>query len=154
MNLTREPETVNWPESHYVFIEKIGPFQNTAPEAWNRVHKLVPEVSTNNKITGYMSLYKFKPEMTYRAGLALAAKPVHLPQGLAYELFEGGKYARFVLTGPYSDLPEACGIVFKVVEDKKMKTRDGAFYIENYANDPSKLDPGEQPVIQILIPTI
>jgi hypothetical protein len=58
------------------------------------------------------------------------------------------------LTGPYSDLPEACGIVFKTVEDKKIKTRHGAFYIENYVNDPTQPAPGEQPVIQILIPTL
>jgi DNA gyrase inhibitor GyrI len=154
MNLTKEPETVNWPETHYVFIEKIGPFQNTAPESWNSLHKLVPEILKNNKITGYTSLYKFKPAMTYRAGVSVAAKPTELPEGLAYEVFEGGKYAQFVLTGPYSDLPEACGIIFKAVEDKKMKTRDSAFYIENYVNDPTQLAPGEQPVIQILIPTI
>ena len=34
MNLSEEPEIVNWPESHYVFIEKVGPFMNTAPQAW------------------------------------------------------------------------------------------------------------------------
>jgi hypothetical protein len=38
---------------HYVFVEKIGPFQSTAPQAWKNLHQLVPE---NNKITGYMSL--------------------------------------------------------------------------------------------------
>ena len=108
----------------------------------------------NNKITGYTGLYKFKPAMTYRAGVSVADKPGDLPRGLAYELFEGGKYAQFVLTGPYSDLPEACGIVFKTVEDKKMKTRDGAFYIENYVNDPTQLVSGEQPIIQILIPIV
>jgi len=27
MNLTEVPETVTWPETHYVFVEKIGPFQ-------------------------------------------------------------------------------------------------------------------------------
>ena len=29
LNLTTKPETVTWPETHYVYIEKIGPFQNT-----------------------------------------------------------------------------------------------------------------------------
>ena len=27
MNLTEEPDIVIWPETHYVFLEKIGPFQ-------------------------------------------------------------------------------------------------------------------------------
>ena len=26
-NLTQVPDIVTWPETHYVFIEKIGPFQ-------------------------------------------------------------------------------------------------------------------------------
>ena len=28
MNLTLEPETVTWPETHYVFVEKTGPFMD------------------------------------------------------------------------------------------------------------------------------
>ena len=31
MKLTQEPETVTWPEMHYVFVEEIGPFQTSAP---------------------------------------------------------------------------------------------------------------------------
>ena len=34
LNLTPTPETVTWPETHYVYIEKVGPFQNNAPQAW------------------------------------------------------------------------------------------------------------------------
>jgi DNA gyrase inhibitor GyrI len=153
MNLTREPEIVSWPETHYIFIEKIGPFQETASSAWNSLHGLVSEISTNNKITGFMSLYKFKPKMTYRAGVAVASKPTNLPKGLQYEKFEGGKYSRFILTGPYSDLPEACGRVFKIVSEKKIEMHDN-FCIENYGNDPSKAAPGEKAVTQILIPTV
>jgi predicted transcriptional regulator YdeE len=104
LRLTEEPEVVNWPETHYVFIEKAGPFQNTAPQAWQQLHSLVPKLLEQNKITGYMSLYKVASQI-YRAGLALAAAPGDLPEGLSYEKFPGGKYSRFVLTGPYSNLP-------------------------------------------------
>jgi hypothetical protein len=31
MNLTEEPEIVNWPETHYVFVEKTGPFHEDCP---------------------------------------------------------------------------------------------------------------------------
>ena len=34
MNLTEQPEDVTWPETHYAFVEKVGPFMNTAPQAW------------------------------------------------------------------------------------------------------------------------
>jgi len=57
-----------------------------------------PRISEHNKITGYLSLYKVEPKI-YRAGVSLTAGPKHLPAGLEYTKFEGGKYSRFVLTG-------------------------------------------------------
>ncbi len=149
MNLTQEPETVNWPPTHYVFVEKTGPFQETAPQAWQSVHGFVPDLAKKNQITGYVSLYKVGPSV-YRAGFALAAPPVDLPQGLAYEEFPGGKYARFVLTGPYSDLGAASGRVWALVAEKKIPLRDD-FAVENYVNDP-RVTPEDQLVTQILVP--
>ena len=151
MKLTQEPEIVTWPETHYVFIEKIGPFQDTAPKAWQELHPLAPKISETNKITGYMSLYKAGPKI-YRAGLALAAEPKNLPANLKYEKFKGGKYSRFVLTGSYANLPEASGRVFEIVAEKKIQMRDD-FCIENYANDP-RVTPEDQLVTQIFIPTV
>jgi DNA gyrase inhibitor GyrI len=150
MKLTEEPEIVNWPETHYVFVEKIGAFQETAPKAWNEIHPLVPAVSEENKITGYMSLYKVGPKV-YRAGISVAAEPKNLPKGFRYEKFKGGKYSRFVLTGSYANLPEASGRVFEIVAEKKIQMRDD-YCIENYANDP-RTTPEDQLVTQILIPT-
>jgi len=46
-----EPEVVTWPETHYVFVEKVGPFQNTAPQAWQEVPTAIPRISEHNKIT-------------------------------------------------------------------------------------------------------
>ena len=150
MKLTQEPEIVSWPETHYVFIEKVGPFQNTAPEAWQELHPSVPGISEHNKITGYMSLYKVGPKV-YRAGVSLAAEPKNLPKHLAYEKFRAGKYSRFVLTGSYAQLPEASGRVFEIVAEKKIQMRDD-YCIENYANDP-RTTPEEQLTTEILIPT-
>ncbi len=150
-NLTQVPDIVTWPETHYVFIEKIGPFQNTAAQAWKDLHQLVPRISEHNKITGYLSLYKVEPKI-YRAGVSLAGGPKNLPAGLEYTKFEGGKYSRFVLTGPYSDLPEACGRVFEIVSETKIRIR-GDYCIENYANDP-RTTPEQQLVTEILIPTV
>jgi DNA gyrase inhibitor GyrI len=151
MKLTKKPSGVAWPAIHYVYIEKIGPFQKAAPAAWNKLHEMVPAISEKNKVTGYTSLYKFKPKMTYRAGVSVAAKPKTLPKGMKYEKFKGGKYARFVLTGPYSDLPEACSYVFnQYVPEKKIKLRDD-WCIENYMNDP-RITPEGKLITQILIP--
>ena len=151
LKLTQEPEIVNWPETHYVFLEKIGPFQETAPKAWNEVHALIPAASADNQVTGYMSLYKMGPTV-YRAGVSIAAEPKNLPANLRYEKFKGGKYSRFVLTGSYANLPEASGRVFEIVAEKKIPMRDD-YCIENYVNDP-RFTPEDQLITQILIPTV
>jgi DNA gyrase inhibitor GyrI len=151
MNLTSTPEIIRWPETHYVYLEKVGPFQETAPAAWNQLHELVPDIADHNKITGYLSLYKVGPKV-YRAGLSLAAPPQHIPDGMAYSKFKGGQYSKFVLHGPFSDLPEACGIVFGMVEAGKLQMRDD-FCLEHYVTDPQET-PENENIIEILIPTV
>jgi effector-binding domain-containing protein len=86
----------------------------------------------------------------YRAGFALDAAPVDLPKGVAYEMFPGGKYVRFVLTGPYSDLPQASGRAWDIVAAKGLPIRDD-FAIENYVSDP-RVTPAEALVTEILLP--
>jgi DNA gyrase inhibitor GyrI len=150
MNLTEQPEIVNWPETHYVFVEKIGAFMQTAGAAWQQVHGLAPELKKHNTISGYMSLYKMNPN-TYRAGFALEAPPSQLPEGFTYEVFPGGRYSRFTLTGPYTLLPQASGRVWEIVAKSGISVRDG-FAIENYVNDP-RTTPDDQLITQILVPT-
>lgn len=151
MNLTLKPDVVNWPEIHYVFVESVGPFLETAPAAWQTLHKGVDQIASQGKINGYMSLYKMEPKMLYRAGVALDRKPETIPPGFKYEKFQGGKYSRFVLTGSYSQLPEACGRVFNTVKETNLPV-DNNFFIENYVNDP-RVTPEEKLVTEILIPT-
>jgi effector-binding domain-containing protein len=149
--LNLEPTVVTWPETHYLFLEKVGPFQSNAPQAWQEVQQLIPAISEHNKITGFISLYKMGPN-TYRAGVSLAAEPVNLPPNMQYEKFHGGKYSRFVLTGPYSVLHEASGRVHETVAQKKIQVRDD-FCIENYVNDP-RTTPEDQLITEILVPTL
>jgi predicted transcriptional regulator YdeE len=150
MNLTEEPEIVIYPESHYVFLERVGPFMSTAPQAWQDVHQYAPKISEHNKIAGAMSLYKVGPKI-YRAGFLLSAPAVGLPEGVQYERFAGGKYSRFVLIGPYTDMPQASGRVWEIVAEKKIPLRD-EFAIEHYMNDP-KSTPEDQLITEILVPT-
>lgn len=150
MNLTEVPEMTQWPETHYVFIEKIGPFIENAGPAWQAAHQLAPALRQSNQITKYMSLYK-RGSMTYRAGFAIASEPKDLPDGFAYEKFKGGEYNRFVLTGPYTDLPAASGRVFDIIAEQGLEMRDD-FCIENYVTDPSTTA-ADQNVTEILIPT-
>ena len=150
MNLTEMPETVNWPPTHYVFVEKVGPFMENAPQAWQDLHKLLPQIAGSSQVTGHLSLYKVGPKI-YRAGISVAAPPKELPDGLKYEEFKGGKYSQFALSGSYAQLPQASRRVFEIVAESKLKERDD-FCIENYVNDP-RTTPEDQLLTQILIPT-
>jgi effector-binding domain-containing protein len=150
MNLTESGDIVRWPETHYVFVEKTGPIPKIAQDAWRLAHSLAPLLAEKNPITGYMSLYKMNPNV-YRAGFVVEEKPRRLPPGLQCELFGGRSYSRFVLTGPYSDLPAATGRVFDIVAQRGMALRSD-FCIESYVNDPLTT-PEDQLITEILIPT-
>ncbi len=151
MNLTESPDAIVWPATHYVYVEKIGPFQDTAAQAWRELHALQASLREHDEITGAMALYKLAPQKIYRAGFMLAQAANRAVMGLEYVRFAGGKYARFVLKGPYSDLPMACGRVFQIVAESKIPQRDD-FCIEHYVNDP-RTTPEEQLITEILIPT-
>jgi predicted transcriptional regulator YdeE len=151
MDLNEHPELITWPSMHYVFVERIGPFMENAGAAWQQAHLLVPALSENNQITGYMALYKMGAKI-YRAGFSIGAAPVKLPQGLKYEEIPGGKYVRFELTGSYDQLPQASGRAWGIVSEKKIEVRDD-FAIENYVNNPQTTPP-EQLVTHIMIPTV
>jgi DNA gyrase inhibitor GyrI len=150
MSLIEEPEIISWPETHYLFIERVGPFMETARLCWQELHRAVPAIAEKNQITGFMSLYKGEPKI-YRAGISLSAPPAELPEGLQYTKFPGGKYSRFVWTGSYSKLPEVSGRVWQLVEEKQIPQRDD-FAIENYVNNP-QTTPEEQLITEILVPT-
>lgn len=145
MPLNETPDTVTWPETHYVYVEKTGPFQTSAPQAWQQLHGLTPAIGQHNKIEKYFSLYD-REKNIYRAGVSTAAKPKDLPKGVEYTLFPGGKFTRFNLTGSFSQLPEASGRVFQIVAEKHLPLRPG-FNIENYVNDP-RTTPEDQLVLK------
>lgn len=137
------------PETHYVFVEKIGPFQTNAPQAWQTLHKLIPSISQHNEITGYFALYKMESQI-YRAGVSVSAKPDQLPEKVAYERLPRSKYARLTLTGSYSNLPAASGCAFQIMRDSKLPLRDD-YNIENYVNDP-RTTPEDQLITEIMFP--
>jgi effector-binding domain-containing protein len=150
MPLNETPDTVTWPETHYVYVEKTGPFQTAAPQAWQQLHQVTPAIAAQNAIEKYFSLYDINKQI-YRAGVSTTVEPKNLPEGVRYEKFKGGKYTRFILSGSFSQLPEASGRVFKIVAEKNIPLRDG-YNIENYVNDP-RTTPEDQLVTEIMFPT-
>lgn len=150
MKLTEKPDEVTWSPTYYVYTEKVGPFMETAMKAWQEVHQVRETFLKSGLLTGAFAMYKMKPQNIYRAGFKLSAKPEKIPDGFKCEKIDGGKYARFVLTGSYSNLPQASGTVHDILAKTQMPLRDD-FFIENYANDPSTT-PEDQLITEILAP--
>jgi TetR/AcrR family transcriptional regulator, transcriptional repressor for nem operon len=149
VRLTEKADTKEWPEMHYLFIERFGHIPQNAGPAWTELHRRVPEIEEHNQITGYMSLYRMDQNV-YRAGVRLAEKPRHLPKGMHYENYAGGKFHRFVLTGPFSQLGPATGLAVQRVREQNLALRDD-FNIENYVTDP-RVTPEEELITEILFP--
>jgi effector-binding domain-containing protein len=147
--LPLQPEPIHFPEMHYVFIEKRGSIPANAGLAWTQLHALIPAITEHNQVIGYMSLYKMDEEI-YRAGVALAAAPQQLPAGLAYAKFAGGNYRKFVLTGPYAQLPHATCQAVGTIRENDIRLRED-FNIEHYVTDP-RTTPEEQLLTEILFP--
>lgn len=151
-NLTRKNETVARPAMHFAFVEKIGPFMETAMAAWQEMHKSLPLVKETNKVTGFMALYKFDP-MTYRAGVSLESAPTKpLPAGFRYEHVPGGKFTSWTLKGSWSQLPQASGAVWDEVKKQNIKTRND-FNVEHYLNSPDDT-PEDRLLTEILVATV
>jgi effector-binding domain-containing protein len=109
----------------------------------------VPAIAKNNQVTAYMSLYDMDKRI-YRAGVSIAAEPRELPEGVRHEKFAGGKYAKFVLTGPFALLAPATGRACELVKEQKLPVRAG-FNIEHYVDDP-RVTPEDELRTEILFP--
>lgn len=149
VRLTEKADTKQWPEMHYAFVERFGHIPENAPVAWKELHLLVPAIEEHNQITGYMSLYRMDQNV-YRAGVRLAEKPRHLPKRMHYEHYAGGKFHRFVLTGPFWQLGPATGLALERVKQQKLAVRKD-FNIENYVTDP-RMTPEDELITEILFP--
>jgi len=150
-------ETVSRPLTHYVFMEKRGPFAEVAPPLWNELQPMVPRLDQSQireflGVSGVDKNRAGEDAMIYQAGVSLASEPEKPPAGLQHRVIPSGKYARFVLTGPYTQIWQAFDQVFKTLAEKKVELRP-EFCIENYLNDP-RATPEDQLLTEILVPVV
>jgi AraC family transcriptional regulator len=155
MNLTPAFETVTRPLTHYVFLEKRGPFQEVAPPLWNDLMPTLGRLDQEQirEYLGLSGIDKSKPgedAMIYQAGVACRENPGKLPGGLEHRVIRSGRYARFLLTGPYSHIWMAFDRIFKTLAEQKVELRP-EFCIENYLNDP-RTTPEDQLQTELLVP--
>jgi AraC family transcriptional regulator len=156
VNLTPSFEVVTRPLTHYVYLEKQGPFAEIAPPTWNGLFPLIAGKIDEKQIVGYLGLSGIdksrmgEEAMIYEAGLAVASPPEKMPKGLAYKKIKPGNYARFLLTGRYSQIWAAFRQIFKTLGNSKVALRP-EFCIENYLNDP-KITPEKELLTELLVP--
>lgn len=155
MNLTANFETVTRPLTHYVFLEKRGPFAEVAPPLWNDLMPLLhgvdqPQIREYLGVSGIDKSRPGEDSMIYQAGVACTEEPEKLPDGLQHRAIKSGKYARFLLIGPYSQIWPAFDRIFKTLADRKVELRP-EFCIENYLNDP-RFTPEDKLQTELLIP--
>jgi len=148
-------ETVTRSLTHYVYLEKRGPFGEVAPPLWNELQPLLPRLGPGQirEFLGVSGIDKSRAgedAMIYQAGVSMATEPGKLPGGLQHRAIPSGRYARFVLTGPYAQIWPAFDRVFKTLAEKKVELRP-EFCIENYLNDP-RVTPEDELLTEILVP--
>ena len=158
MNLTPNFEIVSRPTTHYLFLERRGPFAEVAPPTWNEFFLLLDGQVEQNAIVEHMGLSGMdrkatgEDAMIYQAGITLRRAPGRPIKGLQYRKIESGKYARFVLIGPYAHIWAAFDYIFKTLAGKGVKLRE-EFCIENYLNDP-KVTPEDELKTELLVPAV
>ena len=97
-----------------------------------------------------MNLRRTKSHDLARRPLTQVQVSWKLADGLQHRAIKPGKYARFLLTGPYSQIWPAFDRMFKTLADKNVELRP-EFCIENYLNDP-RYTPEEKLQTELLIP--
>ena len=156
MNLTTRPEVITRPETHFLYLEKEGHIRDIAMPAWTEMFPLIEGKFESTEIKEYLGMTQLleespdKEAVAYDAGIALSTKPKSIPKGMLDREVPAGKYARFVLTGPYKEINSAFGEVFKILESSHFKIRS-AECVENYLNDPSHT-PEPELKTEILVP--
>lgn len=155
VNMNSEFDIVTRPVTHYVFLEKRGPFAEVAPPLWSEFlphlrHINAAEVREYLGVSGVDKSRAGEDAMIYEAGVALAQKPSKLPEGLQERSIKSGRYARFLLTGPYTQIWPAFDKIFRTLAEKKVTLRP-EYCIENYLNDP-QTTPEEQLKTELLVP--
>lgn len=156
MNLTEKPEIITRPLTHFVYHEKHGVFSEIAIPTWMEMFPLIEGKFEKTNIKEFLGWSVMDPKAktelaaTYGAGIALDHEPKSVPKGLLYKKIPSAKYARFILTGPYSGVWPAFEKVFRILGDSKIKLREGAC-IENYINDPATT-PEKDLITELLVP--
>ncbi|HEX2584568.1 MAG TPA: GyrI-like domain-containing protein [Steroidobacteraceae bacterium] len=158
INLTQQPEIIQVQARPYLYLEKIGPFMVQAPKAWEEFSAIVEPLKNTLPIAVMAGLSKIDvskqgdEQFIYQAGLFLKEVIAEVPKGLKVRISPAGKYARFVLTGGYHQLPGSYPVIFSILAKENIAERE-EFCAEIYLNTPETASE-ENLKTEILVPVV
>ncbi len=138
-----------------MYNEARGPFETECPRAWKDFWKSAGSLD-RSQIQAVLALSRMDESREgddrfhYQAGVQMQSYPDPLPEPLKQRQAAGGKFARFVLQGPYEDLAGAYPRAFQLVAESGLEIRD-EFCLEIYLNDPTETAASDL-LTEILIP--
>jgi AraC family transcriptional regulator len=156
MNLTESYDVINRESIQVLFVEKSGIFKEVAMPTWYELIPIIDKNISKDIISEYLgfSIMDQKSDdeskMYYMAGVSVKESPQKIPKGIHFKKIAGGKYARFILTGPTHLVWDAFDKIFRKLGDEKVKLRSGAC-IENYLSNPEVV-PENELVTELLVP--
>lgn len=157
-NLSGTPTIVTTEPALLLYLEKHGPFHINAPQAWDEFIPLIKSHIQPETILMGVGLSRIDPTkkgneaFIYQAGMLLKSPPQTMPEGLELRTLGKGKYASFLLTGSYMQLPQAYPAAFEILAKSGYSTRDD-FCIEKYVTNP-ETTPEAKLKTEILIPIV
>lgn len=51
IHLQEQADPIVWPETHYLFVEAVGPFAQTAPRAWRQARRRIEHYRNDPRTT-------------------------------------------------------------------------------------------------------
>lgn len=159
MTFNTNYDIVTRKESHFVYFEDKGPFQEIAAPLWQKLIPLLPSIK-QDLIEEYVGMGIINTDntgeeiMIYHAGLIVKENAkssiLETNKELKYRAVPSGKYAKFIHIGPYPLIWEAFNRSFQTLIEQKVALRK-EYAIENYLNDPA-VTPENELLTEILIP--
>lgn len=130
------------PTFDFLYVEAVGPFQETAPKAWQDFWMVFGRDCKKEDVDKMMALSNvdFSKEgndrFVYQAGVSLRTVPDHVFEPLKHRTVPGAKFARFTLRGSYSQFGQAYPKALSLLGEQHIARRDG-FCLEVYLNTPN-----------------
>lgn len=146
----KAPKIADLDTKQAIYVHLTGAYNGLDFDgAFNRLWNFVKEHKLFTSGIEHFSIYHDDPEITKSGSLRtdvclVIHKPVQ-PQGeIGIKEIQGGKYAVFNYTGPYSNLGSAYDYIFgEWLPDSGYELRNNAPTLEKYINNPKRVTPAK-----------